>query len=251
MTRNTKLFAFGALALLAFAAVPAHARLGVQERGLQGGLLGSVGEGLGKGLGDKLGSLVGGAIAGTCSCAHGYGALGTCKGSSTFAMDSGLQADCTKQSSKGACSGQENIFGKSFCKWTPSKLSSTIDDISKDLDPRNWGKMLGLQRRLESNEVDETNAVGHILEQIANEVGDVTEKMGDEVKDGIENSMDGIENLIREALKGRKLSASGKKCGNAAGEAACISACASVVGMPLCLSDACYGPNGPDFTCGK
>ena len=44
-----------------------------------------------------------------------------------------------------------------------------------------------------------------------------------------------------------------KRCGNAAGEAACITACASVAGMPICLSDACYGPNGPDFSpnCGK
>ena len=36
--------------------------------------------------------------------------------------------------------------------------------------------------------------------------------------------------------------------GNAAGEAACISSCATLVGMPICLSDACYGPNGPDFS---
>ena len=44
----------------------------------------------------------------------------------------------------------------------------------------------------------------------------------------------------------RKLSK--KRCGNAAGEAACVTACASLLGMPICLSDACYGPNGPDFS---
>ena len=53
-------------------------------------------------------------------------------------------------------------------------------------------------------------------------------------------------------LRGRELS--GKKCGNAAGEAACIAACAMPpVSLAICLSDACYGPNGPDFSpsCGK
>ena len=158
MTRsndNSKLFAFGALALLAFAAVPAQARLGAQSRGLQaGGLLGSIGEGVGKGLAHNLG----GAIAGTCDCAHGYGALSTCKPSSFFAGNGGLQAECTKQTSKGACTGQENLAGKSFCKWTPSKLSGTMDDISKDLDPSNWGKALGLKRLLESNEVDKDSS---------------------------------------------------------------------------------------------
>ena len=56
----------------------------------------------------------------------------------------------------------------------------------------------------------------------------------------------GVSAKINAAVSARKLS--GKRCGNAAGEAACVTACASVVGMPICLSDACYGPNGPDFS---
>mgnify|MGYP003308927247 CR=1 FL=1 len=44
-------------------------------------------------------------------------------------------------------------------------------------------------------------------------------------------------------------------CGTAAGEAACIAACASVnpAGIAICLSNACFGPDGPDFNpnCGK
>ena len=44
-------------------------------------------------------------------------------------------------------------------------------------------------------------------------------------------------------------------CGDSAGEAACIAACLSVVGLPVCLSDACYpvGGGGPDFSpsCGR
>lgn len=145
----------------------------------------------------------------------------------------------TKQSSKDACQGQENLLGNRFCKWTPSELS-------KDLGP--LGKLLlgigdiGLQRRLESDEVAETNAVGNILQTMTKEVGDITEKMGYEVKDGIENSIREVGN----AKRGRELSK--KKCGNAAGQAACITACASVALIPLCLSDACYGPNGPDFS---
>ena len=54
---------------------------------------------------------------------------------------------------------------------------------------------------------------------------------------------------LQAAFGARKLS--GKRCGSSSGEAACIAACASLVGMPVCLSDACYGPNGPDFSCGK
>ena len=54
------------------------------------------------------------------------------------------------------------------------------------------------------------------------------------------------------ASPARKLA--GKRCCNAAGEAACIAACAAApLGLPVCLSDACYGPNGCDFSpeCGK
>ena len=40
-----------------------------------------------------------------------------------------------------------------------------------------------------------------------------------------------------------------RACGNAAGEAACITACATLI-LPVCLADSCYGPNGPDFKCG-
>ena len=59
--------------------------------------------------------------------------------------------------------------------------------------------------------------------------------------------------LLRGAADSQPARQLHKRCGNAAGEAACISACASVALLPVCLSDACYGPNGPDFSpnCGK
>merc|ERR1711964_589117 len=109
--------------------------------------------GIGKGLGDKLGSLVQGAVAVRSARATSRLCSRGTVGSNRIAPS---------KVRKDACGGQKNIVGKRFCKWTPSKLSTDLGNISKDLDPSNWGKALGLQRRLESNEVAETNAVGNI-----------------------------------------------------------------------------------------
>ena len=104
----------------------------------------TIGSGLGKDLGAGLASSLGlGDIVGTCECAHGTGPLGTCSESSIFAGNGGFASDCSKHiGDKGACEGQKNLVGKSFCKFKPSEVSETVKKVLQDLDPRNWGKAL-------------------------------------------------------------------------------------------------------------